>query len=204
MKYRLIIALLVLPLFLIAQNERGRLAIGTQFYQNLMLPDNYEGFGVGLNWQLDVARGFGLDANYIYEALDLQNVGNIKRFQRGISINYVPFYKEKLSPWIQVGVSYNTLTVVPVSYLFSDNTEQIIEQDYFGLNLGLGGQYKINKNLTVNSGFYFQPQNYTPNYFLSTSDNGSELQTNIKSSGLTVKPILYFNFGFTYQIAKLW
>ena len=198
------LAFIILPHFLWSQASNGRLAVGTQFYQNLMLPDFYEGSGIGLNLQLDIAKGFGLEANYMYEALDLQNSGNIKRFQNGVAVNYVPFHKQNFSPWVQIGLSINTINITPVSYLFSDNSDKMITQNYFGINMGLGAKYRINENLTVNSGFYFQPQNYSPSYILNSTENGNELETNIKAEGLTVKPLLYFNLGFTYQLAKLW
>lgn len=204
MKKIILGCLVMLPLISFSQDERGRMAIGTQFYQNILQPDNHQGFGVGVNWQLDIAKGFGIDANYFFENADLLNAGNIKRFQRGVAFNYVPLYKKALSPWIQVGMSFNTITVTPVSYLFNVKSEEVIEQSYFGLNLGIGGRYNVNDRLTVNTGFYFQPQNYTQNYNLVVSDEKAILETNVIPAELDLEPLLYFNLGITYKIAKLW
>lgn len=204
MKTYFLIFLFIFPHIIWAQNESGQFAIGTQIYQNILLPENYQGFGVGVNAKLNIAQGFGIDANYFYEALDLMGAGSIKRSQTGLAIYYAPFDKKLLSPWVQLGVSYNLILVTPVSYLFSDNFDQVIKQNYFGLNIGVGAQYIVNPNLILNSGFYFQPQNYSPQYVLEINGNNSSLVTNHKALNLEVEPLLYFNLGITYKIANLW
>ncbi len=200
-----LLAFILFPFFSMTQDRTGDLALGTQFYQNVLLPENYEGLGVGLNLDLEVIYGIGIDAHYFYESNDLLNTGNLKRFQGGASIKYAPFYKRKLTPWIKLGIAFNTINVLPVSYLFVDNSSQGISQNYLSYNSGLGAQYNVNKNLTLNTGFYFQPQNYTPNYLLSTSDGENQLITNYEGENIIdVDPLLYFNIGFTYRITKLW
>jgi len=203
MKNFFLVVLILTPLLSINQDKRGDIAIGPQFYQNILLADNYEGLGVGLNCQLGVKYGFEVKMHYFFESNDLLDAGNLKRFQGGAGINYVPFYKKKFSPWLMLGVAFNTLKVEPVSYLFIDNSEKKISQSYLTVNSGIGVQYCVNRNLILNTGLYFQPQNYSPNYLLVTNDEGNTLTTNIKSLDV-VEPLLYFNFGFTYQIAELW
>ncbi|MFK8043936.1 MAG: hypothetical protein AB8B72_00470 [Crocinitomicaceae bacterium] len=203
-KYFYLVLIFVLPFFSVGQSEIGGLSAGIQFNQNILQPDNYDGFGIGVNAQLDVYQGFGVIGSYFYESLNLANAGSLKRFQRGLAANYLPLYKKKWSPWVQIGAVFNTINVQPVSYLFADNSSKVITQNYFSLNLGLGGLYHVNNNLTVNTGIYFQPQNYPPNYMLTVSESIAEVQTNIVSINPQVDPLIYFNIGFTYKIAKLW
>lgn len=205
MKNWILSILLIFPIFGYTQTENGRFAIGTQFYQNLNLPDNYIGFGTGVNWQLDFVKGLGLDVNYFFETNDLANTGSIKRFQRGAAVNYLLAYNRKLSPWVQIGAVFNTLTVSPVSYLFSDKSDEKIEQSYFGLTAGLGGRYNLNRRASVNIGIYIQPQNYNPNFELVSENEGMILKTDLGPEiEYETKALVYFNIGLTYQIAKLW
>ncbi|MDX1348607.1 MAG: hypothetical protein R3279_00090 [Putridiphycobacter sp.] len=204
MKFWLLV-LFIMPTLLFGQSDNtGALSLGTQFYQNLNLPDNYQGFGVGLNLQIDIAKGIGLNTHCMLESNDLLNAGSIRRFQGGVGINYAPLFNKKLSPWVQVGFAYNNLTVSPISYLFSDNSQDRIEQYYLSLNTGIGGYYKVNENLKINLGFFFQPQNYSPHYVLETLEGQSVLMTSQSALDLPVDPLLYFNLGITYQIVKLW
>ncbi|MFK8039621.1 MAG: hypothetical protein AB8B74_15120 [Crocinitomicaceae bacterium] len=205
MKNWILSVFVIFPMLGNTQSDGGSFAIGTQFYQNLNLPNWHDGFGGGLNWQFNFYKGLGIDASYIFETNELVNAGSLKRFQRGLAINYAPLYDKKLSPWIQLGAVFNTLTLEPVSYLFSDKSDEVMEQNYFGLTIGAGGRYKISQNASINLGLYYQPQNYNPNYELIEVDGFAILNTNsILLTQREVKPIVYFNIGFTYQILKLW
>ena len=89
MKKWSLVFLLLTPLFLQAQEDKsGELTIGAQFYQNTMLPDNYEGFGLGLNSKVEIFKGVGVMAYSFYEANDILSAGHLKRFQNGISVQY--------------------------------------------------------------------------------------------------------------------
>jgi len=172
----------------------GEFQVGTKISQNVLQPENYDGFAVGLKGRYFMMSYLAFEINTEFATLDLSGTGSEASKQFGISTLYYPLKDKVGLPYLFAGYNYNLMTVTPVSYIYIDRTEDIIIGNMSRLYFGVGSDFYyfgdyLNLGLALQ---YDYPLNDPLRFEIEESPFGKYLNTNPIES-IIIDPVKYLN-----------
>lgn len=180
---------------------KGEFDFGLNLNQVLNLPDYHSGLGIGLNVGMIMHENIRLELSSNFNKVNIGGVGVISNNQIGITGMTFMNKFNKLIPFAGLGLEYHMNELVPLSYLYLDRSNDIINDSNFGINALVGARYFLSDGISVQCQIkYVQHIDKNLNYIFENSTVGNYVETNVVTIESQLYSDLVLNVGFNYKL----